>query len=170
MSYINPLLSLLGLPKSDTTLSVELEKKDIVISNELVLGDDEYRAYIERPNYGFCLIFTDESYFLGNSGVAIGEGELFYSGVFFHSEGKDDYKEYKEDLPFNLSFLDTRDDVLNKLGRQSWQRLAKDGVRVISDRWDDLAEVPYRLSVTYDKESGRVSIISASIPDQPLNG
>lgn len=163
------LLSLLGLPKSDKKLIGFMSKNQIQVDQELFLGSDEYRAYIERPLLGFCSIFTDESYFFGVGDMVIGEGNLYFSGVFFYSEGKDNYNQYKSDLPFGLSFNDTRQDVLMKLGQQSWQRLAKDGKRVISDRWDDLPDVPYRLHVTYDGQSGKISILSASIPDKPLS-
>jgi hypothetical protein len=163
------LLSLFGYPVSDKKLLEFMSANKISINDELSLGDDEYRGYIERPDDGFSLVFTDEAYFLGRGNFPIGKGELFYSGMFFYSEGKDDYKEYKSDLPFSLSFNDTRTDVLNKLGEQSWQRLATDGRRVISDRWDSLPNVPYRLHVTYDNNTGKISIVSASIPDQPLS-
>ena len=164
-----PLLSFMGLSSTDKNLVDSMSQNQIYLEQELSLGIDEYRAYIEKPEDGFALIFTDESYFLGKGDSVIGEGDLFYSGIFFHSEGKDDYSEYKAVLPFELSFSDTRVDVLNKLGEQSWQRLAKDGIRVISDRWDSLPDVPYRLHVTYDKDTGKISIISASIPDKPLS-
>lgn len=163
------LLLFMGFSSIDENLIDFMKQYHIYLEQELSLGNDEYRTYIERPKDGFSLIFTDESYFLGKGDSVIGEGDLFYSGVFFHSEGKDDYSEYKAALPFGLSFADTRPDVLNKLGPQSWQRLAKDGVRVISDRWDNLPDVTYRLHVTYDKDTGKISIISASIPDQPLS-
>lgn len=163
------LLLFMGLSSVDKNLVDFMAQNQIHLKQELSLGDDEYRAYIELPKDGFSIIFTDASYFLGKGDSVIGKGDLFYSGIFFHSEGRDGYSEYKADLPFGLLFSDTRPDVLKKLGVQSWQRLAKDGVRVISDRWDRLPDVLYRLHVTYDKETGKISIISASIPDQLLS-
>lgn len=162
------ILGFLGLEKTNPKLVEYMKKKEINLDSELFFGNDEYRSYIERPELGFCLIFTDEAYFLGNGDIPIGSGDLFYSGIFFYSEGKDDYRQYKSTLPFGLSFDDTRENVVNKLGEQSWQRLARDGNRVISDRWDSLPDIPYRLHVTYDKETGKISIVSATIPDQPL--
>jgi hypothetical protein len=168
-------LSYLGLAASEKKLAQYMNKQNVNLASELSLTKDEYGnyegfdAYIERPKEGFCFIFTDEAEFFGLGDQSAGVGELYYSGMFFHSEGKDNYNEYKSDLPYSLSFNDTREDVLGKLGQQSWQRLAKDGVRVISDRWDSLPDVPYRLHVTYDKNTGKISIISASIPDKPLS-
>jgi len=163
------LLKLFGLSSSNQELLEYMNQINVAIDSELSLSDGEYRAYIEKPDDGYCLIFTDEAYFLGKPNQPIGSGTLFFGGVFFHSEGKDGYMQYKGELPFGLSFDDTRESVLNKLGEQSWQRLARDNVRVISDRWDDLDGVPYQLHITYDKEHGRISIISASIPDTPIS-
>lgn len=162
------LLNFFGSPAGDKSLIDYMSKNNISLSSELSLNDDEYRAYIERPDDGFCLIFTDETYFLGKGNQEIGSGEIFFSGVFFYAEGKDGYSQYKKNLPYNISFNDTREDVVRNLGEQSWQRLAKDGKRIIADRWDNLPNVPYQLHITYDKDSGRVRIVSASMPDKPI--
>lgn len=168
MNETRHLLNLFGSPASDQTLLSYMADNKIFINDELLLENGRYRAYIERPDEGFSLVFTDEAYFLGKDNQPVGVGELFYSGIFFHSEGKDNYKEYKSNLPFHLSFSDTRINVLDKLGEQSWQRLAKDGTRVISDRWDHLQNTSYRLHITYDKNTEKISIVSASIPDKKL--
>lgn len=162
------LLSFLGCPSSDKGLVDYLNAKQIFLTG-LSLEEDDFDAYVENQKLGFCLVFTDEAKFLGLANQPIGQGKLYFSTVFFYSEGKDNYTEYKSDLPFGFSFNDTRQDVLAKLGAPSWQRLAKDGVRVISDRWDNLPDVPYRLHVTYDSQTGKISILSASIPDKPLS-
>lgn len=161
------LLNFLGYASSDSGL-VDYLKANHIFLTGLALDEDDFDAYVEKQEFGFCLLFTDEAKFLGFSNQPIGQGELYFSTVFFYSENKDNYSEYKSDLPFGLSFNDTRQDVLKKLGPQSWQRLAKDGARVISDRWDNLPDVPYRLHVTYDSQTGKISILSASIPDKPL--
>lgn len=170
----NELLSYLGLPGSAQELIKYMSALGVDLANEMRIEKDEYgnydgyRSYIERPRNGYCLVFSDETEFLGKRDQPVGVGELYFSTVFFYSDGKDNYAEYKNDLPFGLSFNDTRQDVLAKLGTQSWQRLAKDGERVISDRWDSLPDVPYRLHVTYDSQTAKISILSASIPDKPL--
>lgn len=167
------LLSYLGLPGSNQKLIEYMGTLGVDLQNEMFLERDEYGsfdgfdAYIERPNEGYCLVFTDEAEFLGKGDQPAGIGELYFSTVFFYSEGKDNYSEYKEELPFGLTFRDTREDVIDKLGDESWQRRAQDGKRVISNRWDKLPNVPYRLHVTYSKETGMISIISATIPDKP---
>ncbi|ASK56567.1 hypothetical protein CEQ48_18140 [Vibrio tarriae] len=163
------LLSLMEKASGDSKLKSGFDILNLSLPKDLALNDDEYRAYVEYPEFGLCIIFTDESYFAGKASLPIGSGKLFYSGLFFHSEGKDGYSEYKGKLPFGLLFTDTRQDVVNKLGQQSWQRLARDKQRVISDRWDDLPDVPYRLHITYNKDTGRISIISVNIPDKPLS-
>jgi len=160
------LLEFFGCSASNKELEQYMSELSISLADELSLSDGQYRAYIERPKDGYCLIFTDEAYFLGKPNHQIGAGELFYAGIFFHSEGKDGYSQYQGSLPFGLLFSDTRADVINKLGEQSWQRLARDDDRVISDRWDALESVSFRLHVTYDKDSGKISVVSASVPDE----
>ena len=168
------LLRCLGLVASDKNLVKQMDKLGIDLRSELFLEKDEYGsydgsdAYIERPSDGYCLLFSDEAEFLGKGDQAIGVGELYFSTVFFYSEGKDEYSQYKDELPFELSFEDRREDVVHKLGEQSWQRLAQDGERVISDRWDNLLSVSHRLHVSYYKDTGKISIISATIPDKLL--
>src|SRR5690606_14543460 len=131
------LLKFLGCTSSNNGVIDFLVSKLIFLTG-LSLEDDDFDAYVEKRELGLCLLFTDEAKFLGLANQPIGQGKLYFSTVFFYSEGKDNYNQYKSDLPFGLSFNDTRQDVLMKLGQQSWQRLAKDGKRVISDRWDDL--------------------------------
>ena len=162
------LLSFLGCAASETNL-IDYLKVNNILLNGLALEEDDFDAYVEKQEFGFCLMFTDEAKFLGLANQPIGHGKLYFSTVFFYSEGKDNYSEYQGTLPFGLSFNDTRTDALAKLGTQSWQRVAKDGARVISDRWDNLPDVPYRLHVTYDKQTGKISILSASIPDKSLS-
>ena len=160
------LLDLLGYPATSEELTNYTSQINIHISEELKLESGDFTASIERENDGFALDFTDEAYFLDKGNLPIGKGKLFYSGIFFHSEGKDSYKEYKGILPFSLSFTDTHSDAVNKLGLQSWQRLADDGIRVISDRWDNIPDVKYRIHTTYDKQTGRISIICIYIPNK----
>ncbi|WED25504.1 hypothetical protein L3V77_10540 [Vibrio sp. DW001] len=163
------LLSFLGKTSLDIKLINFLKLNGIQLDSTLTLEEDDYDAYLEVQDKGLALLFTDEAKFLGLRNEPIGIGNLFFSNIFFYSEGKDGYTEYKDKLPFGLLFTDTRQDVINKLGQQSWERLARDKLRVISDRWDELPDVPYRLHVTYDKNTGRISIISVSIPDKPLS-
>jgi len=168
------LLGYLKLASSEQKLLDYMYTLGVDLKKELFLEKDEYGsydgsdAYIERPLGGYCLLFSDEAEFLGKRDQPIGVGKLYFSTVFFYSEGKDEYSQYKGELPFGLSFEDRRENVVHKLGEQSWQRLAQDDERVISDRWDNLLEVAYRLHVSYYKDTGKISIISATIPDRSL--
>ena len=164
----NSLVSFLGCDTSNNEIVSSMLSNGIDLLEEAFLDDGQYRAYVERANDGFALVFTDEAYFFGNKNDPIGRGKLFYSGFFLYKQGKDNYSEYKYTLPFGILFSDKREDVIKKLGSESWSRLARGDERVIADRWDDLSDFNYRLHITYDKITGEISILSISMADQKI--
>jgi hypothetical protein len=168
MTNTEDLLSYLGLSESDAALISYMNSISISLADELKLEKGRFWAYIERQKQGFSLSFTDEAMFLGIKEQAIGVGGLYFSCVFFYSEGKDDYLQYQGTLPLKLSFQDTRNTLIAKLGHSSWQEIADDGERVISDRWDNLPDTPYRLHISYYKKTGKVSIFAAEIANKGL--
>src|SRR5690554_5731079 len=100
------LLDFLGSGSEDDSLVRCFKENSIELKNQLFLEDGLFRTYMEVQITGISLVFTDEAYFLGLPNQPIGQGELYFSGVFFYSEGKDGYTQYQGDLPFNLTFLD----------------------------------------------------------------
>jgi hypothetical protein len=131
--------------------------------NSIEMPDDDFRTYVEHTSEGISLVFTDEAPFLGKGDMPIGTGEIFFSGIFLYSEGKEGYSEYAAPLPFGLRFEETSDAARAKLGLPEWHRQV-DG-RLIADRWtvDDGA----RLHLTYSPV-GTIELLSFQVPDRAL--
>ena len=162
------ILSMLGKVSTDQKLVEYLSLNDIFLDKELSLEESEYDTHIERPDLGFSLLFTDEAKFLGLAEQSIGSGGLYFSAIFFYSEGEEDFNEYKYDLPSGLSFDDKEEDVRKKLGAHSWQRLDEGDERIISQRWDISIDTPYSIHITYEEGTEKICVIIAHIPNKPL--
>ena len=151
------ILKFVGLPISDIGFKQWLSATG---DEELILEDGDYRTYIERPEHGYCLTFTDEAVFLGIDDKTIGSGGLIFSGVFFYSEGKDGYKQFQGKLPQNVKFEDEQEDLKIKLGSvESFHRGEDDAL--ISERWDF---DKLKFHITYNNV-GTIDLISISQPD-----
>ncbi|WP_199611768.1 hypothetical protein [Flocculibacter collagenilyticus] len=109
---IDKLITALGKSYSDPLLSDALSVLEVDISNELILPDNEYRVYVERPDYGLALTFTDGRVFTG----AKASNELYFSGLFIYSSGVDDYSQFEGNLPANIDFLHSHRDLVKKFG------------------------------------------------------
>jgi hypothetical protein len=164
---IGKLLKHLGQSITSQKLLNDLLEIGINPSQELILPDGEYRAYIERSNEGLSFVFTDEAIFLGKADQAIGKGDLYFSGVFLYAEGKDGYKQFVGNMPMNLSFENTRDEIVKYLGKPSWNRKRSDG-STVADRWDNSVGCDYRIHITYLKSSKKPVLISLNIADKEI--
>lgn len=131
---------------------------------ELRLEEGEYRAYIEYKHMGFCLTFTDEAMFRGFSKQTIGSGPLYFSGVFFYAEGKDEYVQYDGWLPKSIGFEKTSSQLNQSLGQAEWSRKRSDG-SLAYERWVD---GKLKIHVTYDKTKLTPSVIAISKPDKQI--
>lgn len=124
---------------------------------------DDYRTYVERLSEGVSLVFTDEAFFLGKGDMAIGTGDVFFSGLFLYPEGKDGYSQYPAPLPFGLRFEDSADVVRARLGVPEWHRETEG--KLIADRWT--VDGGRRLHLTYTR-GGNIGLISFQVPDRAL--
>lgn len=158
------LLKLIGKVVTDNELEAFLHESGIDLGAELWLEEGEYRAYIERESLGFCLTFTDEAMFKGVNDQQIGSGPLFFSGVFFYAEGKDDYSQYTGVLPHSIDFRKNSVQLNQILGASEWYRERNDG-SLISERWKDGA---LKIHITYSKTDLAPTVISISQPDNEL--
>jgi hypothetical protein len=160
---IEDLLTCLGQSELDQRLIGILQEIGIDLPNELSLPEGEYRAYIERPNEGYSLVFTDEAMFLGKGNQAIGKGALYLSGIFLYAEGKDGYLQFEGELPMKLSFSNMREDIIEELGKATWNRARADG-SIAAERWDTAAD--FRIHITYSKSTSKPVLISLNIADK----
>lgn len=138
--------------------------KDVGVDTQSIkIPVDEFRTYVERPSEGISLVFTDEAFFLGKSDMPIGTGEVFFSGLFLYSEGKDGYSQYSALLPFGLRFEQSANFVRARLGVPEWSRESEG--RLVADRWT--VEGGRRLHLTYSR-AGSIGLVSYQVPDRAL--
>ena len=103
--------------------------------------------------------------FLGKKEQPIGQGTLYWTGIFLYSEGEDGYSEFSETMPFGINFEIDREQLISMIGTPSWSRRRPDG-SIAADRWDELAA--FRIHVTYSKATLKPTIISLDIPDSDI--
>jgi hypothetical protein len=151
MFEIEILKSLLGRPIQEPELVGQL----MLATGMPILDEDVFTAYVERQPSGYCLTFTDEAIFLRKDQQRIGQGPLYFTGIFFYADGKNGYTGYQGELPEGVTFLDSRDEILRRLGPSSFQR-ARDDQTILSDRW---VRSDYSLSVTYSKLNDTPTVI-----------
>lgn len=151
---------ILGRPNGDQFLVDLFFSNHIDVRKEVKLESGLFTAHLKRMNEGVSYTFTDEAMFLRKSDQPLAEGPLYLSGVFFYADGKDGFAAYEGDLPEGLNFSFTREEILQRLGKSTHQRLRDDDT-VVGDRW---VREKYSLSVTYPKNSTRPVLVSLFIP------
>lgn len=156
---LNDLISFLGKTSKDELLIQYFSSINIDISDKLSLPDGEYRTYIDKPELGISLAFTDEAMFLDKDNQPIGFGLLYFSDIFLYSEGKDGYSQFKGILPADISFNSVYDELFSSFGAPSWSRKRVDG-SLAAVRWDSLDK--FRLHITFSKETKLPTVINIS--------
>jgi len=156
------IVSLLGLTIDDKKLIEGLEKNGIKVDEIKHEPKPDY-FFFKEINEGFSLGFSDAAmYLLEKENDPVGNGPFFFTSLFLYSDGKEGYSQFKSEIPFDLHFSDTRNDIIKKLGDVSWQRKRNDNT-VVADRWDNSEN---RLHITYYKESELPSVILIFVPNE----
>ncbi len=154
-------LECLGKPLSDLQTLETLKTIGVDSPESMQVPEGEYSEYFISKPSGFSLIFSDEAMFLGKPHQQVGDGPLYFSGVFFYAGGKDGYSSYTGELPLGITFNSSREQLIKLLGGPSWERQNSRG-GAGADRWDDKAK--YRIHITYNGE-GKPEVISCHIPN-----
>lgn len=139
------ILSSLGLPLSST--SVDKLFSSFNTLNRPALPDDKeyvYHDWVLVRRKGVELGFADSEYQSTADRFRWGHGELLLTQAYFYS-GFDDIQPFTGELPYGLTFADSREIARAKLAAFEATRHS-----YINDTWDVDG---YRLSVTY-KEGG----------------
>lgn len=153
----NNLISLLGEPTTNENLVTELLLWGVTSQTLSFDPSDDVDVYIEMPLKGFSLVFTDEAEFKNIPNQPIGRGSRFFSGVFFYSEGKDDYVQFNGILPFDLNFNDSITSANSKFKFSPFfERKRPDG-SIISQAWKINNN---RINITYTKENKGISLVA----------
>lgn len=151
------IISLLGSRSGDPRVEALFEQLEV--ADRPTLAPGEFDAYVEAMRKGVSLVFEDEAY-LKDEDTPLGRSPLVLVGAFFYSEGHEGFSEFEGDLPGGVTFSDSRDEVLGKLGQPEWKK-EKKGV-VIRERWP-LDE--HKLLVEYAPESGSVSLVTCELAE-----
>ena len=160
-----PALSkILGRSVTDQEAKNYFSSLGINLDKQLSLPEGEYRAYIECPSEGISFVFTDEAMFLGLAQKPLGSGPLYFSGMFFYSQGHDGYSQFNSQLPLNVVFSDTPALLQGKLGEHEWERKNEKG-QLIARRWS--FPDGKRLHITFTAQQ-TVLIVSYGTPDAAL--
>ena len=147
-------ISLLGL--SSTAKQVEALLQGIGYHGQLKLKKGDYDSYIERPELGIYLVFSDEESVNRPLPQEVKEGELILTNVTARSGEKDNYLRFTGELPLGLQFGLSREDVRKKLGPPTWSN-----DRLSRDRW----HFPnYRLIIGFTKDEKAISDVSLELP------
>ncbi|XAW88180.1 hypothetical protein ABDK09_01990 [Vibrio sp. CDRSL-10 TSBA] len=154
---LNELMSFLGKTSKDEPLIRYFSSISVDISDKLSLPDGEYRVYIDKPELGISIAFTDEAIYLDKENQPIGMGLLYFSDIFLYSEGKDGHSQFKGILPVDISFNSDYNDISSSLGSPSWSRNRSDG-SLAAARWDSLDK--FRLHITFSKDTKMPTVIN----------
>jgi hypothetical protein len=144
----------LGKPTTDLEVAAALVHL-AVQPHETIPPEGEFRAYAERPDQGFSLVFTDESYFR-RTDEPIGSGIVVLSGMFLYIEPEEDYLSFQGELPFNLPRQDFAKHATALFGPPAAVRNRPDGSMRLAS-WEPSAGK--RLSATYSAK-GDLLVVS----------
>jgi hypothetical protein len=148
------------LAKSVNTTEVKSLLASLGESAPLKINSDVGGAYVSRQQLGVSLFFQDPPRASNPTYHSLPKGILILYYCFFYSEGHEGYKQFTGKLPRGLSFSDSRDQIIQKLGQPNWKR-EKQG-RTISEGWDNDNR---SLHVTYFKDRDGIKILGYGVVD-----
>lgn len=151
------IISLLGSRAGEP--GVEALFRQLGVKERPKLAKGEFDAHVEAMTKGVSLIFEDEAY-LKDEDRPIGQGPLVLVGAFFYSEGHEGFTEFQGELPGNITFSDSGEDVLAKLGEPEWKEESK-GMVIREGR--PLGE--HALVVEYARATGMVSLVTCELAE-----
>jgi hypothetical protein len=126
------------------------------IAEQLSVGNDNYETYIERPLLGYSFNIIEREFIENQLYSESRNKTLILRGCHFHSEGHENYSEYKGLPPYGINFEDSRETAIKKLGDSAWQYKKDRMVR--RERWE-LAETDRQLNLTYSNDQSSIKVI-----------
>jgi hypothetical protein len=120
----------------------------------------EGELYIENIDEGFCFLFKTENHLIkSKQSLPITEGDWYFTKIFLYSEGKDDYREFLGVMPYGILWIDTVQEIINKVGR------VPDFINEYVHKWDDLDGISLSLSSIKDNQTKIIIIGKSSYRD-----
>lgn len=86
------------------------------IDRRVTIKRDETDVYESITDSGVSLLFESERYVSVKHKVEFPTDAPILTAIFLYGTGDDDFREYKGDLPGGLTFSDSRETALQKLG------------------------------------------------------
>lgn len=120
------------------------------------IDEDDYETFVTRPMLGYSLIIVNQPFIKNPKYKEKPSGILVLTGCHFYSEGYEDFAQFKGELPFGITFEDSRELVISKLSDSVWQ-YEIDG-RVKRERWE-FAETDKQFNVTYSNDQTSVKVV-----------
>lgn len=98
-------------------------------------------VYLNKPDQGISLMFEDASYFRQETGRQVESDDPVLVAMFFYGPGNDGFKEFRGNLPSNVRFGSSQEELQSALGAsvlfdeefntEAWD--LGDGLRVFVD-------------------------------------
>jgi hypothetical protein len=123
--------------------------------------DETHIAYLEYRKYGFCLYFKEQETFeTGKEETR--EGGFRVSALMFYAEKFEGYKAFKGDLPFNISFSDSRTVVRKALGKPAVEGGGEENTFFggFWPEWDEYKQGDYKVTLQYNEKKSRVNLVT----------
>jgi hypothetical protein len=96
---------------------------------------DEYDVYFNDKTRGFSLMFEDAATVKHPLAAGKKARTPLLVGCYFYTQGKDDYQQFKGALPHGVSWSDTPDTLLAKLGPAKNNIVSKKTGALTAHRW-----------------------------------
>lgn len=117
-----------------------------------------YSAHIECKPLGMGFGFEAYSPHEVNSSESEYLKNFYFNAIFLYANCKDGYSQFSGKLPNDLSFLLSRNDLIERCGNPRFSRNnSKDNTIIALDVWD-FSE--HSISINYQKENSKISLIS----------
>ncbi len=127
------------------------------IDERISIDEDDYETYVTRPLLGYSFNIISQPYVKNPAFKKGSRNSLVLRGCHFYSrEAEEGYRQYVGELPNKLNFIDSQNEVLQKLGKAVWQ-YDNDG-KILRERWE-FAGADRQLNITYSEDESSIEII-----------
>jgi len=124
---------LLGRTSDDPELKILLQALGFWPLPEF--ESEESSIYLEDEARGFCLVFDDSSSLEHPLAAGKPPGTPIFRNVFLYSEGVGDYHAYKGTLPHGITWSDTANTLVAKMGPPKNEIKNKKTGKLSAHRW-----------------------------------
>lgn len=149
---------LLGLRNSDIKLNEFLQQFGRKPRFDI---DQTQITYLQYKKQGFCLHFREQETFEKGK-EETREAKFRVKALMFYAEKFENYKAFQGELPFDISFSDSRANIRRKLGRPVVDGGGEENnfFGGFWPEWDEYRQGGYKVTFQYNKKKSRVDLVS----------